>query len=166
MNIENLKQLLNLKPLPEEGGFYAETYRSDEKLARAALPTRYTGDRHFGTAIYFLLTPDTFSAMHRLASDEVYHFYLGDPVELLCLGEDGSGEIVTIGTDFERGMRPQFTVPRRTWQGSRLRPGGKFALLGTTMAPGFEFADFTLGSRAALVDRYPRFREAIRQLTR
>ena len=166
MDIEKLKQVLNLKPLPEEGGFYAETYRSNEKLARAALPTRYTGERHFGTAIYFLLTPDTFSAMHRLASDETYHFYLGDPVELLCLHEDGSGEIVTIGTEFERGMTPQFTVSRGTWQGSRLRPGGKFALLGTTMSPGFEFADFELGNRDALLERYPKFSETIRQLTR
>lgn len=153
MEIEKLKQLLNLKPLPEEGGFYAETYRSNEKLARTALPARYGGNRHFGTAIYFLLTPDTFSAMHRLASDETYHFYLGDPVELLCLREDGSCASVTIGTDFEHGMTPQFTVSRGTWQGSRLRPGGKFALLGTTMAPGFEFADFELSDRATLLER-------------
>lgn len=166
MDIEKLRLMLNLKPLPEEGGFYSESYRSNEKLARAALPNRYAGDRHFGTAIYFLLTPDTFSAMHRLASDEIYHFYIGDPIELLCLREDGSGETVTLGTEFERGMRPQFTVPRETWQGSRLRPGGKFALLGTTMAPGFEFADFELGKRATLLQRYPKFSEMIRQLTR
>ena len=166
MDIENLKRTLNLKPLPEEGGFYAETYRSNETLARGALPHRYAGDRHLGTAIYFLLTPGTFSAMHRLASDETYHFYLGDPVELLCLRENGSGETVTIGTEFERGMRPQFTVSRGTWQGSRLRPGGEFALLGTTMAPGFEFADFELGDRPTLSERYPQFSEMIRQLTR
>lgn len=166
MDIENLKQLLNLKPLPEEGGYYYETYRSNEKLARAALPARYASDRHFGTAIYFLLTPDTFSAMHRLLSDEVYHFYMGDPVEILCLREDGAGETVTIGTDLERGMRPQCTVPHGTWQGSRLRPGGKFALLGTTMAPAFDFADFELANRAALVESYPAFAETIRQLTR
>jgi predicted cupin superfamily sugar epimerase len=166
MDIEHLKQLLNLKPLPEEGGYYAETYRSAEKLNRGALPMRYAGDRHFGTAIYFLLTPDTFSAMHRLVSDETYHFYLGDPVELLTLREDGSGEMFTIGNDFERGMHPQITVPHGTWQGSRLRPGGKFALLGTTMSPGFEFADFELGDRAALSGRYPQYTEIIRQLTR
>jgi predicted cupin superfamily sugar epimerase len=166
MDVEELKQMLNLKPLPEEGGYYAETYRSNEKFARGALPARYTSDRHFGTAIYFLLTPDTFSALHRLTTDEIYHFYLGDPVELLSLGEDGHGQIYTIGTDFERGMRPQLTVPGGTWQGSRLRSGGKFALLGTTMAPGFEFADFELGDRAALTERYPQFTEMIRQLTR
>ncbi len=166
MDTEKLKQTLNLKPLPEEGGYYAETYRSNEKLARSLLPTRYTGDRSFGTAIYFLLTSDTFSAMHRLATDEIYHFYLGDPVELLSLREDGSGEIFTIGTDFERGMTPQLTIPRGTWQGARLLPRGAFALLGTTMAPGFEFADFELGEREALAAQYPKFSAMIRQLTR
>jgi predicted cupin superfamily sugar epimerase len=166
MDIEKLKQLLGLKPLPSEGGYYAESYRSTERLPREWLPQRYTSERSFGTAIYFLLTPDTFSAMHRLVSDEVYHFYLGDPVEFLCLREDGSGEIFTIGTDLDHGMRPQIAVPRGTWQGSRLRPGGEFALLGTTVAPGFEFADFELASRADLLQRYPSYAEMILKLTR
>jgi predicted cupin superfamily sugar epimerase len=104
--------------------------------------------------------------MHRLVSDEVYHFYLGDPVELLCLREDGSGEVLTIGTDMDAGMSPQITVARGTWQGSRLRTGGKFALLGTTVAPGFEFADFELADRTLLTERYPSFAELIRELTR
>jgi uncharacterized protein len=166
MDIEKLKRMLDLKPLPGEGGFYAESYRSTERLAREWLPARYTGDRSLGTAIYFLLTPETFSAMHRLLSDEVYHFYLGDPVELLCLREDGSGEIFTMGSDLDAGMRPQIAVPRGMWQGSRLRPGGKFALLGTTVAPGFEFADFELAKREFLTERYPGFAEMIRELTR
>jgi predicted cupin superfamily sugar epimerase len=166
MDIEKLKQMLDLKPLPSEGGFYAESYRSTERLARELLPQRYTGERRFGTAIYFLLTPETFSAVHRLASDEVYHFYLGDPVELLCLREEGSGQVLTMGSDLERGMRPQIAVPRGTWQGSRLRPGGQFALLGTTVAPGFEFADFELANREILMERYPNFAEMILELTR
>jgi uncharacterized protein len=166
MDIEKLKQMLDLKPLPDEGGFYAESYRSEEKSGAGCLPGRYRGERRFGTAIYFLLTRETFSALHRLASDEVYHFYLGDPVELLCLREDGSGEVVTMGTDLNAGMRPQITVPRGAWQGSRVRPGGEFALLGTTMAPGFEFADFELANLALLLERYPKFSEMIRELTR
>ena len=166
MDIEKLKRVLDLKPLPEEGGFYAESYRSTERLALGGLPKRYTGERVFGTAIYFLLTPETFSALHRLVSDEVYHFYLGDPVELLCLREDGTGEVVTMGTDLGAGMRPQITVPRGAWQGSRLRTGGKFALLGTTVAPGFEFADFELADRDFLSQRYPSFVEMIQVLTR
>ena len=166
MDIEKLKKMLDLKPLPGEGGFYAESYRSSDNVPAGYLPQRYAGDRCFGTAIYFLLTPETFSALHRLFSDEVYHFYLGNPVELLCLREDGSGEILTIGTDLNAGMRPQITVPRGAWQGSRVRPGGEFALLGTTMAPGFEFADFELANQARLLERYPNFSELIRELTR
>jgi uncharacterized protein len=166
MDIEKLKQMLDLKPLPAEGGFYAESYRSKENLPSGCLPERYAGARSFGTAIYFLLTTETFSALHRLASDEVYHFYLGDPVELLCLHQDGSGQVLTMGTDFDGGMRPQIAIPRGTWQGSRLRPGGKFALLGTTVAPGFEFADFELANRVLLSERYPSFSAMIRELTR
>lgn len=166
MDIEQLKKMLGLKPLPEEGGFYAETYRSNEKLARECLPGSYASERRLATAIYFLLTPETFSAMHRLASDEIYHFYLGDPVELLCLQENGRGEVVTLGIDLAAGMRPQFCVARGVWQGSRVRPGGQFALLGTTMAPGFEFADFELGPCTQLAERYPAFADTIRTLTR
>ena len=166
MDIEKLKQMLDLKPLPTEGGFYAESYRSKEKLPSGSLPERYADARCFGTAIYFLLTPKTFSALHRLASDEVYHFYLGDPVELLCLHQDGSGQVLAMGTDLDGGMRPQIAVPRGTWQGARLRPGGNFALLGTTVAPGFEFADFELANRGLLSERYPHFSAMIRELTR
>jgi len=166
MDVEKLKQILGLKPLPQEGGFYVESYRSGEKLAAALLPSRYSGDRCLGTAIYFLLTPGTFSALHKLASDEIYHFYLGDPVELLLLRKHDTSEVVNLGTDLANGMRPQIVVPRETWQGSRLVPGGSFALLGTTMAPGFEFADFELAKRDVLVARYPAFSELIQKLTR
>jgi predicted cupin superfamily sugar epimerase len=166
MDIERLKTVLGLKPLPAEGGFYAEFYRSGEKLPRERLPERYLGDRCFGTSIYFLLTPDTFSALHRLASDEVYHFYLGDPVEMLQLQEAGAGQIITIGTNLDRGMRPQVIVPRGTWQGSRLVSGGRFALLGMTVFPGFEFADFELADRERLLASHPGFSPIIRELTR
>jgi predicted cupin superfamily sugar epimerase len=166
MDVETIKQMLNLEPLPTEGGFFAEVYRSNEKLPQTCLPGRYAGDRCLGTAIYFLLTNDTFSALHRLKSDEVYHFYVGDPVEALLLREDGSGELITVGNDLLSGMRPQAVVPRGTWQGSRLKAGGTFALLGTTVAPGFEFADFELANRASLLTHYPAFAEIIHALTR
>jgi predicted cupin superfamily sugar epimerase len=166
MDIEDLKQMLGLQPLPTEGGYYAESYRSDEKLPGGCLPKRYTGERCFGTAIYFLLTVENFSALHKLASDEIYHFYLGDPVELLLLRDDGSGEIVTMGNNLNRGMRPQLAVPRGTWQGSRVKPGGSFALLGTTVSPGFAFADFELANRDSLLASYPDFSEMIQRLTR
>jgi predicted cupin superfamily sugar epimerase len=129
------------------------------------LPSRYSGPRAFGTCIYYLLTPTTFSAMHRLQSDEIFHFYLGDPVEMLQLWPDGSGKIVTLGSDLQAGMHPQVIVPRGVWQGARLVAGGKFALLGCTVAPGFDFADYEHGRREELIRDYPQFRERIVALT-
>lgn len=151
---ERLIAALSLRPLPVEGGWFRETYRSADAV----------GDRSAGTAIYFLLTPDTFSALHRLKTDEVYHFYLGDPVELLTLGPEG-GRVTLLGSDVFGGQMPQLVVPHGVWQGSRLVPGGSFALLGTTMAPGFDFADFELGDRARLEVDYPAFAEWIRRLS-
>ncbi len=162
---DEIKAALNLRPHPEEGGFFVETYRSEERIPSEALPARYGGARALGTAIYYLLTPETFSAMHRLASDEVFHFYLGDPVEMLQLFPDGTGRTVTLGQDLAKGMRPQAIVPRGVWQGARLVPGGRFALLRTTVAPGFDFADYAHGQRAALLRTFPAFRNLILSLT-
>lgn len=165
MTVEELKKLLNLSPLPIEGGYFVETYRSPELVLQAALPSRYNGDRAFGTAIYFLLAPDTFSALHRLKSDEVYHFYLGDPVTMLLLHPNGESEVIVLGQDIEAGQRLQTVAPRGSWQGSFLQPGGAFALMGTTMAPGFDPADFAIGDRQALVCTYPDRRSLIERLT-
>jgi predicted cupin superfamily sugar epimerase len=162
---ERLIKLLKLKPHPE-GGYYVETYRSNELIAKEGLPARYAGPRRCGTAIYFLLTPQTFSAIHRLKTDEMYHFYLGDPVELVRLQQDGSGHLVILGSDVANGMQLQTVVSRETWQGAKLAKGGKYALLGTTVAPGFEFADFEVGRRNDLIPIYPSFRDTIIALTR
>lgn len=162
---EEIIRLLRLQPHPEEGGFYAETYRCDEGVAAAHLPGRYGSDRSYSTAIYYMLTPETKSAMHLVASDEQFHFYLGDPVEQLHLRPDGSGEVVTIGTDLAAGARPLVTVPRGVWQGARLKPGGRFALMGATVAPGFEFADYTHGIESELVEGWPDFADLIRALS-
>ena len=166
MNAARLQRLLGLEPLPVEGGYYAETYRSDIALPGSALPERFGGTRLSSTAIYFLLTPDTFSAMHRLAGDEVYHFYLGDPVELLVLAPGGGGEVFSLGQDLEAGMRVQTVVPGGCWQGSRLAAGGDYALLGTTMAPGFEWQDFEAGDGDKLCAEYPDFQREIRRRVR
>ncbi|MGB8312786.1 MAG: cupin domain-containing protein [Halobacteriota archaeon] len=130
------------------------------------LPNRYKGDRTYGTAIYFLLTPDTFSALHRLKTDEVYHFYLGDPVEMLQLLPSGSARVIKIGNEIKSGMHLQVVVSRGMWQGSRFIRGEEYALLGTTVAPGFEFVDFEIGQRDKLLQSYPRFRDLIVALTR
>lgn len=159
---------LGLVPLPGEGGHYRETWRADEGVTPNALPPRYGGERAFGTAILYLLTsdPDSFSALHRLQTDEVYHYYLGDPVELLLLHPGGMIEEVVLGSDVPAGERVQFVVPRGVWQGSRVKGGGEWALLGTTMAPGFESADYEAGKRDPLIAAYPEAADRIRSLTR
>ena len=165
MTAEEIIVLLKLKPHPKEGGFFSETYRADEMVPPGILPKRYAGPRAFGTCIYYLLTPTTFSAVHRLQSDEIFHFYLGDPVEMLQLHPDGTGEAIVLGHDLGVGMFPQVIVPRGVWQGSRLIPGGKFALLGCTVAPGFDYADYEHGKREELGRLFPKFQEKIVALT-
>lgn len=166
MKVEDVISMLSLKPHPAEGGFFTETYRSDATLAPGVLPGLAHGSRSLSTAIYYLMTPEAFSALHRLRADEVFHFYLGDPVEMLQLKPDGKGSVLRLGHDLAQGMRPQVLVPREVWQGSRLVPGGRFALLGTTMAPGFAYQDYEPGDRAALLSAYPSFRDLILDLTR
>ncbi len=166
MNAEKLKSLLNLVPLSIEGGHFAETYRSSDMIPAGCLHNRYSGSRSVGTAIYYLLEPGTFSEIHRVASDEIFHFYLGDPVEMLQLWPNGSGKRLLIGTELEQGMAPQVVVPYGVWQGARLVAGGKFALLGCTVSPGFEYADYESGSRQILSDAYPEYRDMIWALTR
>jgi len=159
-DVPELIRLLNLEPHPLEGGYYRETYRSD------APGTGGSARRAVATAIYYLLTPDTRSAPHRLPADELFHFYLGDPVEMLQLYPDGTSAVLMIGTDLAAGMRPQVLVPAGVWQGSRLAPGGRFALLGTTMAPGFDPAGYEAGDIEALGAAYPEHRERILDLGR
>lgn len=165
LTADALIRLLHLAPLPVEGGHFRQTWRSEVTMGTGSGDGR---DRPAGTAIYYLLTdaPDSFSALHRLPTDEVYHFYLGDPVELLMLHPDGRAGSAVLGHDLAAGQCVQLVVPRGTWQGSRVVPGGRVALLGTTMAPGFDAADYEGGTRADLVARYPSAAPLIVALTR
>ena len=166
MTADEVKKLLGLQAHPVEGGWYVRTYESAELISATAFSDgRYPTPRRTGTAIYYLLEPETFSEMHRLKSDEVFHFYMGDTVELLQLFPDGSGRHVVLGTDLAAGERPQLVVPRGVWQGSRLKEGGNWALLGCTVSPGFEFADYEEGSRLALTAAWPEFATTIAKLT-
>jgi hypothetical protein len=158
-------RMLDLQPLAMEGGFFRETYRSKRCLTPSSLGDPYQQEKAAGTAIYYLLTPETFSALHRLPTDEIFHHYLGGPVEMLQLWPDGRSSVMLIGIDLAAGQRPQVVVPAGVWQGSRLLPGADFALMGTTMAPGFDFADFEPGMRGELMKRFPDQTERIRFLT-
>ena len=166
MTANEIKQLLKLESHPCEGGSFRQTWRSEEVIPHEALPERYQGERAAGTCIYYLLEPNTFSEMHRLASDEVFHFYLGDPVEMLQLAPDGSARTVILGNNLALAQQPQVIVPKYVWQGSRLVPGGKVALLGCTVSPGFDYADYEAGHAEMLAEQYPHQEELIRLLTR
>ena len=164
MNPADIIALLDLRPLPEEGGYFVETYRSTLVLPRAVVGERHEAGRSAATAIYYLLTESAWSALHRLRSDEIFHHYLGDPVEMLLLYRDGRAERRVLGKDLADGQRPQIVVPAGVWQGSKLMSGGKWALVGTTMSPGFEFADFELADTEVLVKQYPAEKERIEAL--
>jgi len=150
--------ILKLEPLPNEGGFFRQTYVSS---------VMQPGGRPAGTAIYFLITPEGFSALHTLATEEVWHFYAGDAVELILLDLiTHTGAKTLLGVDLSRGQRPQFIVPAHACQGARLAPGGSWALLGCTMSPGWDEREFTLDNRTALLAHFPDWSADIRALTR
>ncbi len=160
--VERLIAKLELQPLPIGGGFFRQTWVG-AKLAQTGRPT--------GTAIYFLITPDNFSALHRLEADEVWHFYAGDPVELVMLDPPtGAKQLVRLGPEVLAGDVPQHVVPAEVWQGARLvtsinEPRG-WALLGCTMAPGWDQRDFVPGNRSELKVMFPEAGAEIDLLTR
>lgn len=164
LSADDVIRMLNLQPHPVEGGFFVETYRSAASLPASALP-RHGKDRSVGTAIYFLLRPGTVSEMHRLPGDEIFHLYLGGPMRMLQLLPEGTSKHLTLGTDFAAGERPQIVVPGGAWQGSELLEGAPFVLLGATMAPGFDYADYVTGQRAELSAMWPHESEMIERLT-
>lgn len=160
MSADEIKELLQLEAHPIEGGYFRRTYTS--KLS-ADGPQ---GRRAMGTAIYYLLEPGTFSEMHVLASDELFHFYLGDPVEMLQLWPNGETRIVVLGSDLAAGQQVQHLVPAGVWQGTRLIGEGQVVLLGCSVVPGFDFADYTSGSYFELAEKWPERSSLIRALTR
>lgn len=168
MTAESIIRHFNMQPLPDEGGYFAVTFTADEQVAPEALPERYGNARNLGGAILFLETPEQFSAIHRLPTDELYYHHLGDPVEMLVLAPDGTGWTTVLGTDLEAGERPQVLAPRNHFHGSRPLPDGVhgFSLMSTSMAPGFDPADPEFPTRADLLARYPEYGEMVTALTR
>lgn len=157
MTAQEIIELLGLEPLPQEGGFYRETYRAPLEIPESGLPEVYEGVRNASTAIYFLITPDECSALHILPTDEMFHFYAGDPVDMLLLYPDGATATAALGVDLAAGQRPQALAPGDVWQGCRLRDGGDWALLGCTVAPGFDFRDFHVVTPEQVVELKQKF---------
>lgn len=171
---------LCLKPHPE-GGWFRETYRSNEKIAKTYLPKRYGSKRAFGTAIYFLLKGGQFSAFHRLKSDEIWHFYDGAPVAIFIIQKSGALKKIKLGLNPEAGEQPQVVIKANSWfaaalagldfkshisnRKSAIENPKSFVLLGCTVAPGFDFSDFELGRRAELIKRFPHQRRLIERFT-
>lgn len=156
---------LDLQPHPE-GGYFRETYRASEAIPRGALPDRFSGDRSFSTAIYYLLRQGQFSSLHRIKSDEVWHFYAGDPLTVHVIDLDGQYQEIRLGLEPGRAEQPQAVVPAGSWFGASLTdPAASFALVGCTVSPGFDFADMTFGRRKELLALYPRHAKIIEMLT-
>jgi predicted cupin superfamily sugar epimerase len=156
---------LNLTRHPE-GGFFRETYRSEETIARECLPERFAGDRAFSTAIFFLLPANEISAFHRIRQDEVWHFYEGSALVIHVIDPRGSYSAIRLGLAVELGETPQAVVRGGCCFGASIGEGGAYALVGCTVAPGFDFDDLEIPRREELLARYPQHRSIIEKLTR
>lgn len=162
--VQSWIERLGLQAHPE-GGWYRETYRSTDLLSAEGLPSRFVGPRAASTAIYYLLEAGQFSALHRIRSDEVWHFYDGEPLDIHGIDAHGGHLHWRLGRDGE-GLLPQAVVPAGVWFGARCVEGGAFSLCGCTVAPGFDFADFEMADRQRLSAQYPEHRGLIESLTR
>ncbi len=149
-----------------EGGWYKEVYRSGETVKAGHLPSRYSGDRCFGTSIYFLLDSDDFSAFHKIKSDEIWHFYSGSPLNIYYFDSSGKFNEVVLGDNPENNECMQFVIPGGCWFGAKVKDINSFSLAGCTVAPGFDFEDFELGKREKLISIYPDSKKIICELTR
>jgi uncharacterized protein len=156
---------LALKPHPE-GGFFRESYRSSVVIPESALPANFRGPRSASTAIYFLLAGEEFSALHRLAADEVWHFYAGSPLLVHSINPNGHHSVIRLGHNADAEEQQQCVVPGGHWFGSCLDAPDTYALVGCTVAPGFDFSDFEMARRPDLLTHYPQHSRVIYKLTR
>lgn len=163
--IKELIEKLELQPHPE-GGYFKETYRSIGEIDKSNLCPEYDGKRNYSTCIYFLMTSNNFSAFHKVNQDEIWHFYEGSPIRLHVISEDGIYSEYKIGRDFSKGEVPQLVVTGGHWFAAEVQNEDSYSLVGCTVAPGFDFVDFNLPSRADLVSKYPQHKNLITRLTR
>lgn len=170
LTAEEIIARYELEPLDQEGGYFRQVWKSAHTVSNTDLGSAYPakGSHPMGTLIYFLLTADSFSAMHRLPTPEHWFHQMGDPGEMLLLHADGSSEQVLLGPDFTKGHQIQVTTPTMSWQGTRVQAGGVHGYFfgSCVMVPGFEWMDFELGERADLIGAYPEARAAIEARTR
>lgn len=163
-NIEHIIQNLQLQPHPE-GGYFKETYRSHGTINEENLGSNFSGMRNYATAIYFLLTSDSFSAFHRIKQDEIWHFYKGSPIKLHIISEEGQHTTVIIGNDLEKGECPQYVVKAGDWFAAEVIKENAYSLVGCTVSPGFDFRDFDLPKRQMLTSKFPHLKKIIAKLT-
>ena len=162
MHYSEIIKKLDLVPLPEEGGYYRETFRSPRMVNSEIL-----GEKSECTCIYYLITDDSFSALHAVDQDEIFHFYAGSPVEMFQFSTDGENKTITLGNDLFNDEIPQVIVPHGVWQGTKLKDPkeGSWALLGCTVSPGFDIENFHIESRTELIKKYPDLSEQITRFT-
>lgn len=163
--IQELIQQFELNPHPE-GGYFKETYRSEDSIEIQNDQWPLPVQRNYCTGIYFLLTSDTFSAFHRIKQDELWHFYKGDAIRIHMIDANGQYSNVILGGNFEEGEVPQYAVPKEVWFAAELVKQDSYALVGCTVSPGFDFADFELPSRETLLKLFPQQSDLITKLTR
>lgn len=149
-----------------EGGYFKEVYRSEEEIKIEGLPERFQSARCFGTSIYYLLDGEQFSAFHKLQSDETWHFYLGSPIVLHLINEDGKYSEVILGQNIKKNEQLQFTIPHGTWFAAEVKDKSSFSLVGCTVYPGFDFDDFEMGVEEKLIEKFPQHKNIIQKLTR
>jgi predicted cupin superfamily sugar epimerase len=165
LTADDLIKRFNLVSHPE-GGWFRETYRSTEIIPGDALPERFGGPRSFSTSIYFLLEQGDISALHRIKSDEMWHFYAGAPLTIHVITPIGAHRELKLGADVAASESFQDVVPTGCWFGAEISGTGPYSLVGCTVAPGFDFGDFEMGCRGALLQQFPSHAEIIRRLTK
>ncbi|MCF8261260.1 MAG: cupin domain-containing protein [Melioribacteraceae bacterium] len=156
---------LGLQKHPE-GGYFKELYRSAEIYQKDHLPERFNGDRSFCTSIYYLLEGNDFSAFHRILADEIWHFYTGSPILIYTLSRQNGLKQFLLGSDISAGQIPQFAIPKNTWFAAKCANISNFSLVGCTVSPGFDFADFTLADQNDLIKEFPLEEAIIKKMTR
>ena len=160
-----IAEKLGLQPHPE-GGYFKEIYRAEEKIRNPELPERFSGDRNFSTSIYFMLSGNDKSHFHRINSDEIWHFYSGTTLVLHLIDAAGNYSTVKIGNDILAGETPQAIIPHGNWFAAEVEGKNSYALVGCTVSPGFDFADFELARQAYLSEKFPQHFDLIKRFTK